>query len=136
MVEFESYECIIEGLKLAADGARHVARRRNPDLWNKAAQFFDSVRRTVIKDAGFDRPQDSNESIEQWGGEGMSFTAAHSRMMDGLKMAVVGAEQVANCQRLDMKWLRYAAQLRAMKDKASKMALAGSPLRVAHEWRQ
>lgn len=134
MREFESYERIIEGLKLAADGARHIARRRAPDLWNRAAQLFDSLRKAVIKDAGYDRPQDRTDSHEQWGGEGMSFTTAHSRMMDGLRMAVVGAEQIANCQRLDLRWLRYASQIRAMRDKAHQMALAGSPLRVTPQW--
>jgi hypothetical protein len=137
MNERESWERVAEGLKLAADGARQIARRRSPDAWNRLAQYFDSLRKAIVREAGgYDDARDRRQSVEQWGGEGMPFPAAHSRLMDGLRQAATGAEQIANCQRLDLRWLRYASQLRELRDKAHKMALAGSPLKVASEWRQ
>ena len=135
MRELESWERIVDGMKMAADGARHVARHRSPDMWNKLALFLDTLRKAVITDGGFDRPEDAKETSAQWGGEGLSFTLAHRRLMDGLKMAAAGAEQIAQCQRMDLRWMRYAMQIRTMRDQAHKLALSGSPLVTEAGWR-
>ncbi len=136
MREFESYERIIEGMKKAADGARHMARFTNPDLWNQLAAFLDQVRRAIIREAGFDRPQDAKDSVQQFGGEGLTWSEAQARITTGLKEAEAGARQIALGQRMDLKWTRYATQIDRMRDKAHQMALNASPLRVASHWRQ
>ena len=134
MREFESYERIVEGLKKASDGARHMARWKNPDLWNALAQFLDQLRRAVVKEAGFDRPQDSKDSAQVFGGDGITWSDANTRLSTGLKDAGAGARQIANGQRMDLRWLRYANQFDRMRDKANEMAMASSPLRVAAQW--
>lgn len=134
MVEFESYERIIDGLKSASDAARHMARWKNPDLWNALAQFLDQLRRAMVKEAGFDRPNDGRDSQQVFGGEGLTWSDANTRMLTGLKDAAAGARQISLGQRMDLRWTRYANQLDAMRDKAHEMALASSPLRVAAAW--
>jgi hypothetical protein len=134
MREFESYERIIEGLKNASDGARHMARWKSPDLWNALAQYLDQLRRAVVREAGFDRPNDARDSVQVFGGEGISWTDANSRLSNGLRDATAGAEQIALGQRMDLRWTRYANQFRRMRDKTHEMSMASSPLRVAAQW--
>ena len=133
MREFESYERIVEGLKIASDGARNMARFKNPDLWNKLAGFLDQLRKAMVKEAGFDRPEDARESQQAFGGN-MSWTTASSRVANGLKDAAGGARQIALGQRMDLRWTQYANRLDEMRDKAHEMALASSPLAVAAKW--
>lgn len=134
MREFESYERIIEGLKKASDGARQMARWKHPDLWNALAQFLDQLRRAVVQTSGFDRPEDGRDSKQAWGGEGLTWSDANTRILTGLKDASAGARQIALGQRLDLRWTRYANSFDTMRDKAHDMALACSPLKVAATW--
>lgn len=134
MVEFESYERIVEGLKKSADGARHMARWRSPDLWNALAGFLDQLRRAVVREAGYNRLSDAKDSLQQFGGEGLSWSEANSRLLTGLRDAEAGSSQIAMAQRMDLRWARYANQFRAMRDKAHGMALDSSPLKVAAQW--
>ncbi len=134
MCEFESYERIIEGMKIASDGARHMARYANPDPWNRYADFLDQVRRAMVQLAGFDRPEDARVSFQQFGGEGISRTAALSRIRTGLDGASAGARQIAQAQRMDLRWQIRANHINALRDKAHQMALASSPLSVASAW--
>lgn len=133
MVEFESYERIVEGLKKASDGARNMARFKNPDLWNNLAQFLDQLRRAVVQEAGYNRLADGKDSQQVVGGD-MSWTDANSRILTGLKDAAAGARQIALGQRMDLRWTRYANQFDAMRDKAHEMALACSPMKMAAGW--
>lgn len=135
MREPESWERLIDGLKMAADGARHMARHASPDSWNNLARYLDAVRKAVIQDGGIDRPSDATESTQQFGGEGQSFSQAQSRIGQGLRMAAAGAEQIGQCQRMDLRWLRYAGQLRKLRDDAHKLAMQGSVLSTDHGWR-
>jgi hypothetical protein len=134
MFEYESYERVVEGLKAAADGARNMARFRDPDLWNAIAQLFDGLRKAIVQLAGLDRGADTKETSAQWGGSGISRTEAMSRLNKGLKSAAAGANQIAQVQRMDLRWLRYANQIDRLRDKAGKLALSGSPLVVDAQW--
>ena len=133
MVEFESYERIVEGLKKASDGARNMARFKNPDLWNALAAYLDQVRRAVVREAGYNRLQDGKDSQQVTGGE-MSWTEANSRIVLGLKDAGNGARQIALGQRMDLRWTKYANRIDEMRDKAHEMALACSPMQLAAGW--
>jgi hypothetical protein len=136
MSELESWERVIEGLKQAADGARQAARHRHPDLWNQLAEFLDTLRRAVIRDGGFDRPNDSKVTVTQWGGDGMSWGEASRRINEGLKGAAAGARQISLGQRMELKWTAYANAFDTIKKKAHHMAIAGSPLVVESGWTQ
>ncbi|HEX4043259.1 MAG TPA: hypothetical protein VHY10_16295 [Xanthobacteraceae bacterium] len=134
MFEYESYERVVEGLKLASDGARNMARFNEPDLWNPLAQFFDSLRKAIVQLAGLDRGADTRESSQQWGGTGVTRSDAMSRISNGLKGAASAANQIAQVQRKDPRWLRYAIQIDRLRDKSQQLALAGSPLLVDSGW--
>lgn len=134
MLEKESYERIIEGMKVASDGARHMARYANPEHWNKYADFLDQVRRAMVQLAGFDRPEDARVSLQLFGGEGISRTEAMSRIRTGLDGAAAGARQIAQAQRMDLRWQLRANHIDNLRHKAHEMALASSPLRVDARW--
>lgn len=135
MGELESWERIIDGLKMAADASRHMARFRFPDKWNTLAQYLDSIRKAVIRDGGFDRPADATDSAQQFGGDGMAWTMASRRIADGLKMAASGADQIALCQRSDLRWVNYAQRLRTLRDTAHKLAMKTSQRVTDQGWR-
>lgn len=135
MTELESWERVIEGLKLASDGARNMARHRAPDLWNRLAAYFDSLRKAVIKDGGFDRPSDATSSQQAWGADGISSGEAHKRLMNGLKGAAAGCRQLSLGQRMDLRWSMYADRIDRLRDKAHALALKGSPLVTDAGWR-
>ena len=130
MLEYESYERVVEGLKLAADGMRNMARFSDADLWNAIAEFVDSVRKAIVRLAGLGPGADTRETVTQWGGSGISRTEALSRITRGLKDSAAGANQVALVQRKDGRWLRYANQIERMRERAQQLALSGSPLVV------
>lgn len=135
MRELESWECVIDGLKMASDGCRHIARRYNPDRWNRFAMWLDAVRKAMIRDGGYDQASSRNDSVEQFGGEGIPLIEAQSRVRNGLKKAASGCDQIAHCQRLDFRWLRYAQQLRAFDDNVRRAAMKDSQLATEHGWR-
>lgn len=122
MAELESWERVIDGLKMASDGARHMARYGKSDECNRFAAYLDQLRRAVIRDGGFDRPSDATASVVQFGGEGIPLPEACRRVVEGLKMAAAGADQIAQCQRLDMRWVLYAQKFRTLADVESKLA--------------
>jgi hypothetical protein len=134
MVEFESYERIIEGMKLASDGARNMARFSNPEKWNKFADFTDQVRRAMIQLAGFDRPQDAKPSNQLFGGEGISRTEALSRIRTGLDGAAAGARQIAQAQRMDLRWQIRANHIDKLRGTATEMAKAETMRKLAAHW--
>lgn len=134
MRELESWERVIDGLKMAADGARHMARYVFPDKWNTLASYLDSIKKAVIRDGGFDRPADATVSVQQFGGDGMPMVMACSRVFNGLKMAAAGADQIANCQRLDMRWVLYASKFRTLADVEQKLAIKSMQRVTDYGW--
>ena len=48
MIEVESYERVIEGLKMAADACAHLAKHEplKASVWSEIAQILDKMRRT------------------------------------------------------------------------------------------
>ena len=135
MRELESWERIIEGLKMASEGAREMARWAFPDKWNQFAMYLDSVRKAVIRDGGFDRPADAKESEQKFGGDRMPMVQACSRVFNGLKMAAAGADQIANCQRLDIRWVTYALRFRELADIQRKLSIETTARITDQGWR-
>lgn len=134
MVEKESWERVIEGLKLASDGCRNMARFANPESWNKFADFTDQVRRAMIQLAGFDRPQDGTPSLQLFGGEGISRTEALSRIRTGFDGAASGSRQIAQAQRMDLRWQIRANHIDKLRSTATEMARQEVQRKVAAQW--
>lgn len=114
MIEYESYERVIEGLKIAADACMHLAKREytaeGVDNRRKLALMLDRCRRMCMQKAGIEDVITSNPTQEMRG-EPLPFKVARNRLLDGLAQAAGGARQLATCFRLDLTWASVAQQL-------------------------
>jgi hypothetical protein len=133
MIEYESYERVIEGLKIAADACMHLAKReRTPegvDNRRRLALTLDQCRRMCIRLAGIDDTVRANPTPEMRG-EPLPFREARDRLIGGLTQAAGGARQLATCFRIDLAWSRIASQLEDLirKIRTPKLMRAPNPL--------
>lgn len=137
MREFESYERVIEGMKRAADGARHRAvcsTREAGEAWNMLADQMDKGRQIAVRLSGFNRMMDGKPSDKVFGGETLTLVDATTRISQGLKNAAAGARQIANCQRMSLEWLRLAQVFDHFADRAKELGIICSQLKVASQW--
>jgi hypothetical protein len=115
MVERQSYERVIEGLKIAADACMHLAKREvTPEgVGNRRrlAMNLDQCRRMCIQHAGIEDVIRSSPTQQDVRGEPLSFLEARNRLMEGLQQAAGGARQLATCHRIDLTWASVAQQL-------------------------
>lgn len=122
MVERESYERVIEGLKMASDGAHHLAQSRQDTGWGVRAGIFDRVRAALAKLGGMGTEGvDAKPSEEKWNAAHMGVHAAYDRVYKGLDMASKGARQVAACHRGDLRWSKIAGTLDNLRDDCSRL---------------
>lgn len=114
MIEYESYERVIEGLKIAADACMHLAKREiaYDAIQNRKglALKLDQCRRMCMQKAGIEDVIRSSPTQEMRG-EPLPFKQARNRLLDGLAQAAGGARQLATCFRLDFTWASVAQQL-------------------------
>jgi len=148
LTDFQSYERIIEGLKLAADSARHRAYRNEQNSrvkWDAVADKLDKARQITVRASGFNRLQDGNPSLRIFGGEVMNRSLAASRIKTGLKDAAAGCRQVSNCHRsvgngskeaTGFEWLKLAIAIEQIGDWVKEIEQSCTPLRVDSQWMQ
>jgi hypothetical protein len=114
MIERQSYERVIEGLKSAADACMHLAKREatpeGVDNRRRLALTLDQCRRICVQHAAIDDVIQSSPTAEVRG-EPLPFGEARSRLIEGLTQASGGARQLATCFRIDLVWSRVAYQL-------------------------
>jgi hypothetical protein len=117
MVERQSYERVVEGLKSAAVACMHLAAREpsreGVDSRRGLALKLDQCRRMCIQHAGIDDPSRVSPT-EQVRGEPMAFRVARDQLVEGLTQAAGGARQLATCFRIDLLWSRVAVQLETL----------------------
>ncbi len=118
MIEYESYERVIEGLKIAADAAKHLARREQHrrSMWIVMAGKLDQVRRIAVQHAGIGLVLKEKETGDVHG-EGLNWSDARQRFRYGLKQAEGGCRQLGVVYRGELIWVRMASQLRDLHDK-------------------
>jgi hypothetical protein len=122
MRERESYERVIEGLKMASDGAQHLAQSRQQGNWRTLANVFDKIRTAVARLGGMrTEGTDATPSQEKFNADHMGVHAAYDRVYRGLDMAAKGARQVATCHRGDLRWSVYASKIEVLRDQCSKL---------------
>lgn len=126
MREPESYERIIEGLKLASDGARHLAIWGEGPEWNGLAVIYDKVRMLIAKLGRFNRPSDTRDSLALMTDASLPRREAYARVTAGLKMASAGCSQMALAHRMDMRWSLWSEQLQRLRDGANALAKSKS----------
>ena len=126
MIEKESYERIIEGLKMAADAASRLVRMEpeHTEYWMGFVRRLDAVRKIAIQVAGLGLVIQFKPTEPSWGGETGEWAAARSRFREGLKQAAGGARQMATCHRSDFTWSRVANELEQIVDKLNRVTQA------------
>lgn len=115
MLERESYERIIEGLKLSADACMHmiVQEPEKTGKWRGISLRLDQCRRICIQHAGIDDVIRARQT-EEVRGEAMRWRDARTRLREGLVQAAGGARQLAVCFRMDFMWSTIATELETM----------------------
>lgn len=105
MIEKESFERVVEGLKMSADACMHLAKQepQDGDKWKAIGQLLDKVRIEASKLAGLDLVM---KQLETQGARGNPYTwkRARQRFLDGIRQATGGMRQLATCFRGDIRW--------------------------------
>lgn len=126
MNERQSYERIIEGLKIASDRAMHLMKMssdiRDGDGWRRIASHLDQVRRMAVQHAGLGLVMQEHETPEVRG-DPMRWRKARDEFREGLIQAAGGARQLATCHRGDITWSSVATQLETLERKIRKPKL-------------
>ena len=118
MIEYESYERVIEGLKTAANALMHLAKhedtREGVDNRRDLALKLDQCRRICIQHAAIDDPSRASPTEFEATGKPMAWKVARAQLLEGLQQASGGARQLATCFRIDLTWSRTAFQLETL----------------------
>lgn len=132
MIERESYERVVEGLKIASDAALHLARnedhsahvwsiagvqakqdaaKRDAETWRSICALLDTVRKEAVTLAKIDQPGALNPTPPLSGSASMTWRQARDRFVDGIAQATGGMRQLATCFRGDLHWSLMAGEL-------------------------
>lgn len=125
MLERESYERMVDGLKIAAEAASHLARMdvRSRAGWERRRFLLDNVRKKAVAKAGVERALNFKETAPVEG-EPMSWRAARARWKEGLKQASGAMRQMAVCWRQETIYSLIANQLDSLADQAKNEMVA------------
>lgn len=112
MNEKQSYERVIEGLKIASDAAAHLAKAEGPNgqQWRGIAGKLDQCRRICVQKAGLGLTMREKETGEVRG-EAMRYRLGRERFREGLVQAAGGMRQLATCHRGDIYWSITASEI-------------------------
>lgn len=112
MIERESYERVVEGLKMAADACAHLAKHepKHGETWKSIGALLDRMRLEAVKLAGLDLTMKQTET-QGVRGDPVGWRAARDRFLDGIRQATGGMRQLATCFRGDFTWSFMAQQL-------------------------
>jgi hypothetical protein len=138
MTERESYERVIEGLKMAADAAEHLARNEpeNHGIWRRLASNLDQCRRISVQIAGLGLTIKERQTEEPRGSSSMPWRPARDRFREGCRQAAGGMRQLAICFRNDFAWSKMAKMLESMQAKMTAAAKKKTASLILPEWRQ
>lgn len=140
MFEVDSMERAIDGLRLAAEGAAHIAaheyQAKNISLCNLyagMARRLDQVRLLAVEVAG--NSNANQHETQEVRSKPMNYKNARHRLRDGLKQASGGMRQIATCHRGDLRWSTMAQALEDMLQKINghhAMTLGRAPGAIIH----
>ena len=121
MTEQDSYERVVEGLKMAADGCRNLATYFNRESWDLQADIFDKVRVGVVRLAGIGAPGDADVSKKKFSGGALTRNDSYDRVFNGLTMAAAAMLQIAGGHRGDLRWSKIAFMAYNLRDTAGRL---------------
>ena len=113
MIERESYERVVEGLKIASDAAMHMVRHEPEGPWRALAGKLDQVRRMAVERAGLDLVMKQKETAIVTTSD-MGWRQCRDRFREGLRQTSGGCRQLATCFRGDIYWSRMARETDAL----------------------
>jgi hypothetical protein len=116
MIEKESYERVIEGLKMAAEACMHLAchTKKNHVAWKTTGEIFDRMRLTACDLAGIELTMRQRRTTEVRG-DPYQWRKARDRFLEGLEQTIGGMRQLASCFRADYRWALMAQHLERRK---------------------
>lgn len=125
MLERESYERVIEGLKMISDACAHLIRHEplQAEHWRGFMTRFDQARRIAVQQAGLGLTMREKETAEVRG-EPLPWKQCRQRFLQGVEQAAGGCRQLATCHRGDLWWSQMAATLDDMSRKLQAMRRA------------
>lgn len=132
MIERESYERVIEGLKMSADACMHLAKQepKHCETWKSIGALLDRMRFDACKLAGLDLTMRQQETPGARGNP-YAWRKARDRFLNGLEQATGGMRQLATCFRGDVMWAFYAQQLERRKDGFRALLYGSKPRAVS-----
>lgn len=112
MDERQSYERVIEGLKMISDACAHLIRHEplKAEYWRGFQTRMDQARRICVQYAGLGLVLKENETRELRG-EPLPWRQCRQRFLDGVEQAAGGCRQLATCHRGDLWWSTMAMTL-------------------------
>ena len=118
MIERDSYDRVIEGLRIASDAAMHLvkAEMANATQWRGLATKLDQCRKICVQHAGLGLVMKEKETVDVRG-DPMNWRWARDRFRYGIKQASGGCLQLAVCFRSDLWWSKMSAQLESLEQK-------------------
>lgn len=120
MLEEDSYERMVDGLKKASEGARSLACYIDRDTFDLLATTMDKLRVAMVRMAGRPRPNDADSTrIKQTTRQ--TRIESYNALFDGLKEAAACARQFGTGHRGHLQWTLVARQLDTLRDKAGEL---------------
>jgi len=115
MLEKESYERVIEGLRMVSDACAHLIKHEPESIktWRAYMTRFDKARLICVKYAGLGLSMKEHETGEVRG-EPRPWKECRKRFLDGVVQAAGGCRQLATCHRGDLWWTTMANTLDEM----------------------
>ena len=125
MIERDSYDRVIEGLKIAADAAAHLVKSEsaNGEQWRGIAKMLDQARKICVQHAGLGLVIVEKDTQEVRG-DPMNWRWARDRFRYGIKQASGGCLQLAVCFRSDLWWSQMSKQLEELEVKLRPKSVA------------
>lgn len=118
MLEGDSIDRVVDGLKMAGEGMMHLAHWRQDPTWGVMARGLDALRITLARLAR-SRASDEILSKDPGGMGNMTAIQSYERIFDGLTMASRASRQIATGHRGDLRWTKAANNLDTWRDRMS-----------------
>lgn len=118
MLEGDSIDRVVDGLKMAGEGMMHLAHWRQDPTWGVMARGLDALRVNLSRMAR-SRPSDEAESRDPGGMGNMTAIESYTRIFDGITMAAKACRQIASGHRGDLRWTMAANNLDVWRDRMS-----------------
>lgn len=124
MIEKESYERVIEGLRIASEAAMHLATSepQSVGVWTALGGKLDLVRRGFVQKAGIEDSSRQRATEKVWSNP-LPWRNARDRFREGLRQASGGCRQLAVCFRME---LYYSQMANSLEDMLRKMTVGAA----------